>query len=261
MNILLLVFPLVLALGGEKIETPHKVLRFECNDCHSSTTWREVKFDHAKTDFALEDRHTKVKCVQCHSLEDFRVAGSDCVSCHDDIHQGKLAHTCEQCHSARGWSVFNTLKVHANTSFPLIGAHARLDCRACHISEIEGEYSFLKSECIFCHKTDFEQAQSPPHTQMGLGTRCEDCHFMVSWQPANFSGHDSFFPIFSGRHAGVWTSCEICHASSQDYTIFDCFNCHEHSKVRMDGAHSDIRNYVYESGACYSCHPGGSAGG
>lgn len=261
MSIIIFIYPLALFMAAENIETPHKVLKFECSECHNSNTWQEVKFDHAKTGFALEDRHAKVKCADCHTLEDFKLAGSDCINCHEDIHQGKLDRSCERCHTARGWTVFNRLTAHANTSFPLFGAHASLDCQACHTGEVEGEYSFLKSECIDCHQADFERAASPPHTQMDFEARCEDCHTLASWQPANFSQHESYFPIFSGHHAGVWSDCEICHSTPQNYRIFSCFGCHEHSRDRMDGAHSRVRGYTYDSNACYSCHPGGSGGG
>lgn len=258
MNLAFLLIPIFLI--AQNIETPHKVLKFECSTCHNSTTWREVKFDHSKTSFTLESRHKHVKCMSCHSLEDFKLSSNDCISCHEDIHQGKLSPSCERCHTPSGWMVFNSQKVHAGTSFPLIGVHASLDCKACHTSEIEGEYSSLKSECFSCHNTDFQQASAPSHTQMGFGTNCEECHFLASWHPADFLQHDLFFPIFSGRHQGVWNSCAICHSNPQNYRVFSCFNCHEHSQSRMDGTHSDVRAYSYDSNACFTCHPSGNRG-
>jgi hypothetical protein len=250
----------LLILIGQNAETPHKVLRFECSECHITSDWQEVKFDHDQTGFELKGQHENIKCDACHSLAEFKLTGSDCASCHPDVHQGKLSYSCDRCHTFQNWTMLDPLTAHAGTSFPLIGAHANLDCQSCHVSEIEGEYSFLKSECVFCHQADFERAANPSHAEMGFGTRCEECHILTDWEPANFSKHDAYFPIFSGRHAGVWSSCDICHADPQNYGMFTCFECHEHSQSRMDSRHRDVRGYSYVSEACYSCHPNGSGG-
>jgi len=241
-------------------QSPHKELRFKCQDCHLTSKWNEIQFDHQAAGIILEGRHAKAKCTGCHVLDDFSHVNNECVACHTDVHQGKLAMACSRCHSPRGWTVFNTLNAHAGTSFPLIGPHARLDCRACHISEIEGEFSFMKSECYSCHSDDFESAANPSHSLFGFGARCEECHFPVSWQPANFARHDGYFPIYSGGHAGEWNTCRDCHPNSQDHAIFDCLGCHEHEQLRMDDKHSEIAGYVYDSNACYSCHTGGGGG-
>jgi hypothetical protein len=241
-------------------DSPHEKMRFECNECHTAASWKEIAFDHQKTRFSLDGRHMALRCVQCHDIKNFGSASSDCVSCHTDIHQAKLSNSCDRCHTTRSW-VVNAIQAHANTSFPLIGVHARLDCKSCHISEIEGEYSFVKSECVACHSADFQRAQSPSHTAMSFGTRCEDCHNPLGWQPASFNRHDAFFPIMTGVHAGRWNSCADCHANGQDFSIFSCFGCHEHSQARMDGGHGDVRGYSYDSNACFSCHRTGQRGG
>ncbi|RMF57129.1 MAG: hypothetical protein D6748_11805, partial [Calditrichaeota bacterium] len=88
--------------------------------------------------------------------------------------------------------------------------------------------------------------------------RCEDCHNMTAWRPANFSGHDNYFPIYSGAHGGKWDTCMDCHTSPGSFQVFSCFEgCHEHNKNRMDDKHREVSGYVYESNACYSCHPSG----
>jgi len=241
--------------------SPHSdQMRFNCEECHVSTNWKDIRFDHQVTGFLLDGKHAKAKCTGCHALEDFGHVSSDCISCHTDVHQGKLAISCGRCHTPRGWAVFNSLSAHAGTSFPLIGPHAKLDCRACHISDIEGEFSFLKSECYSCHAGDFEHAANPSHSLMGFGTRCEECHFPVSWQPANFARHSGFFPISTGAHAGAWSSCRDCHPNQQDHRVFSCLGCHEHEQSRMNDKHSEVGGYVYDSNACYTCHPRGEKG-
>ncbi len=242
-------------------KSPHsEEMRRECDQCHQSTNWKDIRFDHLSTKFPLEGRHAKARCIGCHALEDFRRVSADCITCHTDVHQGKLGASCGRCHTPRGWAVFNTLNAHAGTSFPLIGPHARLDCKACHTSEIEGEFSFMKSECYSCHEADFGQATNPSHSEMGFGTRCEECHFPVSWQPANFARHSAFFPISTGRHAGVWHTCADCHPNSADHGDFNCLGCHEHEQGRMNAKHDEVRGYAYDSNACYTCHPRGEGG-
>ena len=242
------------------METPHKNLELECDKCHAVSEWKEIMFDHTKTGYFLEGQHKSLGCRVCHDIADFGKVKSNCGSCHLDIHQGKLGPDCGRCHGFDGWRVFNSIAIHSNTTFPLMGAHTRLDCKACHISEIEGEYSFLKSECVSCHLAEFLEADNPSHTEMGFGTRCEECHFPVKWNPANFIRHDSYFPISSGAHAGVWNSCNDCHSDPNDRRVFSCLGCHEHSQSRTDGHHEEVNGYIYDSDACYSCHPRGRGG-
>jgi len=90
---------------------------------------------------------------------------------------------------------------------------------------------------------------------------CEICHSFYSWKPAQFTEHDGIFPIFSGNHAGEWNECSDCHISPGNFQIFSCLNCHEHRKDRMDNEHREVNGYLYESNACYNCHPNGSAEG
>jgi hypothetical protein len=241
-------------------QSPHRELRYRCDECHISVNWKQVHFEHQRTGFVLEGRHVGARCTGCHTLDNFSRVNIDCIACHTDVHQGKLAIACNRCHSPRGWSVFNALNAHAGTSFPLIGPHAKLDCRACHISEIEGEFSFMKSQCSSCHSADFQQADNPPHTQMGFGTQCEECHFPISWQPANFARHENYFPIYRGSHSGEWNSCRDCHPNMQDHGIFNCLGCHEHEQTRMNDKHNEVVGYAYDSNACYTCHPGGRGG-
>ncbi|HET9039456.1 MAG TPA: hypothetical protein VFN40_04765, partial [Gemmatimonadales bacterium] len=67
-------------------------------------------------------------------------------------------------------------------------------------------------------------------------------------------------PIYSGAHAGRWASCATCHTNAANFQAFTCLTCHEHAKSTMDSKHSGRSGYVYDSQACYSCHPRGRAG-
>ena len=242
-------------------DMPHERLNRPCKDCHEESNWYTIHFDHQQTDYWLVEKHQGVPCLLCHDIKDFQEVEIVCSGCHEDVHQEKLGKQCEQCHSPSGWEVFDVSRAHARTTFPLIGAHSRLDCRACHVGEIEGEFTMLQSACFACHGELYRQTQNPVHTEMGFSLKCDECHSMFDWHSADFSKHESFFPIFSGAHAGRWQNCTTCHFQAGNYREFSCYlNCHEHNKSSTDGHHREVRGYQYDSHFCYSCHPGGKGG-
>ena len=86
---------------------------------------------------------------------------------------------------------------------------------------------------------------------------CYACH--PRGEAGDFKEHDSlYFPIFSGAHAGAWGDCRTCHSTPSNRKEFTCLNCHDHSRERMDDKHlGEVQGYVYDSAACYQCHPNG----
>ena len=252
--LLLLVFETAKLCGQDM---PHIEMTMECSVCHNPDNWKQIQFDHRTTSFPLQARHEDVKCQFCHTLQDFMRVSTACGTCHIDVHQGRLGPWCGSCHTPLGWQVIDHNLAHANTTFPLLGVHARLDCGACHFSEIEGEFSPLQSGCYSCHRSDYQSVESPDHEAAGFGFQCETCHNFFAWKPVQFIQHDGIFPIFSGSHSGVWDECRDCHISPGNFKIFSCLNCHEHERGRMDQKHQDVPGYVYESQACYNCHPTG----
>ena len=38
----------------------------DCRNCHNEKDWKETRFDHSKTKFALTGKHADVKCSKCH---------------------------------------------------------------------------------------------------------------------------------------------------------------------------------------------------
>jgi hypothetical protein len=255
----LIIFLMAIAIFGQ--DMPHKVLERDCAECHGDTNWINIHFNHDLTRFRLEGKHLLVACSSCHQIANFRLANGECEACHLDIHQGKLAKDCQTCHTPQGWSVINATTAHANTSFPLLGAHARLDCKACHTGEIQGEFSILKSDCFDCHQNDPGFRNATIHGQIGASIRCEECHNLLSWMPANFAVHDQkYFPIYSGAHTGNWNSCTDCHREPGNFRSFECIFCHAHTQSRMDQGHGDVSGYQWVSARCYACHPRGQRG-
>lgn len=238
-------------------EIPHKEMERPCDQCHSTREWNAIQFDHTKTPFPLKGGHRQIDCIHCHDLQDFTLARPDCRSCHLDVHQGRLPYACERCHDENGWTVLDIYRLHANTSFPILGSHAKVDCFACHRGEITGEFTRLQSDCYACHEQDYRSVKNPAHLELGFSRRCEECHSFIAWTPANFGDHDRYFPISSGTHAGVWESCLTCHTSPANYKSFSCINCHEHSAGNTIDEHDEVRGFTYEPTSCYRCHPRG----
>ena len=142
-----------------------------CDTCHTLAQWRQIHFDHGRTDFPLEGGHISVTCLECHptvqppgTLQPFikmRGVSSACEGCHRDPHQGQLhranvAEPCQRCHTVEDWQpkLFNHDR---HSDFPLQGAHSTVPCAACHPRETIGpeatiiRYRPLPSSCADCH--------------------------------------------------------------------------------------------------------------
>lgn len=147
----------------------------ECESCHSERSWREARFDHDRSRFALKGRHAGVACVKCHATPVFKDAKADCASCHakDDAHRSRLGPKCEQCHSERDWKSA-TFDHARQTSFALDGRHARVRCTACHVKPAP-ERPTVASDCYSCHRN-----QDVHFATKGLD--CERCHVATDWR-------------------------------------------------------------------------------
>lgn len=142
----------------------------QCQQCHSDTAWKEdVRFDHGQTRFPLIGAHVQVPCSRCHETPRFEDAGEDCVSCHldDDRHEQRLGRACASCHTPVGWSRW-TFDHDTQTDFALTGAHAGLQCEACHTQRAR-ERVRQSSTCIACHRRDDIHRGE-------FGPDCSSCH-------------------------------------------------------------------------------------
>jgi hypothetical protein len=326
--------------AGQGAVSPHgPSLDMECSACHTTDGWTltrsRMAFSHASTGFRLQGAHERVACESCHlGLRFDEPAGPvECASCHADVHQGRLSSQCEDCHQPESWrGERERIMAHSRTSFPLAGAHLRLDCEACHRDERAGAYTGLDPACWSCHADDYRGTNFPEHEAMGYDRECRNCHGTATWRGARFDhveqfpligahatapcatchrgqnrevpwtpadendcvachrvdydrahpgvgypldctachtvegwdalsfDHDGqFFPIYSGSHRGRWDTCVECHPSTQNFGLFTCITCHRQSST--DNEHNEVRNYVYESTACLSCHPRGRGEG
>jgi hypothetical protein len=255
---------------------PHAgALGLDCARCHveesfSLTDGEEI---HQSTRFPLEGAHLGVACVACHDFGEgatYTEADPACVTCHQGDYDstsepGHVAAgfpaACLECHSQVTWE--DALFDHtANAGYPLVGAHEAAACTSCHVGpDFALEFQPASADdCYSCHEQDY--ASGTDHAAQGFPTACLDCHAQTAWTGASFTRHDTqYFPIYSGRHQTAWSTCFDCHqAAPQDFLVFTCLSCHEHSQAETNGRHGSVPDYVYDSIACYDCHPQGFAG-
>ena len=235
-----------------------------CEMCHNSVDWSQVNFNHQTTNFPLTGEHLNVSCSGCHSTG-FAGTTTVCSGCHQSDYNSTtnpshtslaLPTTCENCHTINANWKPAEFPIH-NNYYQLLGAHASIpDCNSCH----NGNYNSTPNTCYGCHQADYNTTNNPSHQTAGFPLNCESCHSQSVWQPSTFDHDNQYFPIYSGRHQNAWNQCSDCHANAADFTVFSCIDCHEHNQTETDGHHSGVSGYVYNSDACYNCHPRGRAG-
>ncbi len=240
----------------------------DCARCHTPQSWivEDVTQMHENVAFPLMGVHANINCNDCHQSETnvrFSPTGVTCIDCHraDYVNTKKPDHVknnfsndCAMCHGLNG-SAWST-EIIDHSFFPLEQGHKIDDCKACHLAE---DYSIISAECISCHQNDFNGTQNPNHAMSGFSNNCIECHTISpSWKPVTFTDHDGrFFPIYSGKHKGVWTDCVECHANTNDFSSFTCVGCHKNPET--DDVHDGISGYSYTDNACLGCHPTGDA--
>lgn len=232
----------------------------DCTICHTARSWRPSTFDHNRSGFVLTGAHVTAECDRCHGNGEFAGTPKDCWSCHTGNFQsvknpdhvsGNFDHDCSTCHTTQAWKPASF--DHSKTRFPLTGAHSTLECSGCHASG----YSGTPGDCYSCHEQNYRNTTNPNHSAALFPPQCEQCHNTSDWRPANWDHDNTYFPIYSGEHEGKWNTCKDCHVDLNNYTIFECINCHEHEKTKMDDKHKEVNNYRFLSTACYNCHPKG----
>ena len=145
-----------------------------CNDCHDEKKWAGPIYDHNKSRFALTGKHRLVDCKKCHASVAFKDARRACLACHgkEDVHKRRLGIRCETCHNSRTWKSWDF--DHGKTKYPLMGAHTKPRCEACHKMPVQGTL-VLASACASCH-------QEQDVHRGGFGAQCERCHGDLSWK-------------------------------------------------------------------------------
>jgi hypothetical protein len=236
-----------------------------CLACHP-TGAADGTFDHNLTIFPLTGAHTTTDCISCHS-QGYEGTTTVCYECHTVAYEQSqnpnhlvvgIPTDCGSCHTTDPEWKPATFPIH-NEYYPLIGAHAGIatNCAECH----GGDYNNTPNTCFGCHEEEYNQTVDPDHLSAQFSTDCELCHTQDAWEPSTFNHDGQYFPIYSGKHQGEWNSCVECHTSPGNFSLFSCIDCHEHNQADTDEEHEGIGGYIYNSEACYACHPTGEATG
>ena len=250
-------------------ESPHtkkfspKFLKKKCTECHVSSGWEKKpfkgdNFNHNETRFKLTGAHAKVKCGDCHVINDNQVfqfksfRKQFCIDCHDSPHLNQFRKetnqkSCAECHNTKTFRKLNSFN-HDETEFPLKGAHKKQRCFDCHMrisplvtsAEKKPKHSHkfvfnnLKQDnCRTCHN-DFHDGQ--------LSEKCSQCHNEKTWKKTSFNHNkDSDFSLL-GKHSKV--KCSKCHELDRTRRV----------KFGKPAKTVRVRIYKMEKDSCYSCH-------
>ncbi len=228
----------------------------QCETCHSPQAWSPAQlngawFDHQNqagfslARHAVDYQDQPITCTTCHrnDLQTFdQAVCADCHSAADPIfmqdHQAQFGPNCTSCHD--GVDRMRNFD-HADV-FPLDGAHAGLECTACHENQM---FAGTPSECWQCH--------AEPEIHAGFfGLQCQNCHQTDAWAPARMRVHT--FPLDHGNQGEV--SCEVCHPNR--YTEYTCYGCHEHQADAIAQSHTRAGIALADLPDCIACHADGA---
>ena len=205
----------------------------KCADCHAESTWKDPRFDHGTTKFALEGKHAGARCKACHE-KGYKETPKECASCHrkDDAHKGRYGDRCETCHDARNWA--NHFPHDTRTKFALGGKHRSARCDSCHKGPVYKERLPLK--CNACHRADDVH-------KGGQGEACEKCHGDRTWKSSSFDHDKDTKFALRGKHRPA--KCDVCHKpGAKEKLATACVSCHE-----RDDAHKGVMGPK-----CETCH-------
>jgi len=255
----------------------------KCVDCHTETNWKEARFDHSKSRFALTGKHETVKCAECHKDTNYKETPHACLACHkkDDKHKTRYGEKCETCHGTKDWKGIN-FNHDVDTHYALLGKHRTVKCDTCHVGNLY--HDKLTNVCVDCHKKDDKHKAS-------LGNECARCHVERDWKErAKFDHAKTDFPLL-GKHATVQCkdchkdvmykeapkACIACHKKDDKHkgSLGEaCGKCHyerdwkktsfdhaksdfpllgKHQKAECNTCHKSI-NFKEAPKDCYSCH-------
>jgi hypothetical protein len=162
---------------------------------------------------------------------------------------GPMTMPCVDCHTTDSWTtVRSPMKFdHAQTAYVLHGQHQAAACKACHTSL---RFKGTPSDCIDCHRKEYEGASLIDHRKAGFSTDCLLCHTndAQSWAD-NFDHNRTQFPT-RGAHDAV--ACSQCHAQNKYRgTPIQCVSCH---RKEYDEARVPDHRVARFSVECATCH-------
>ena len=247
-----------------------------CSECHAETKWTEAAtFDHGRSSYPLTGAHRTAECSGCHEQRQGvtqydGVQHSSCATCHADPHRGTQGTQCASCHTTSAWRAFGagfdvSRFNHDRTRFALAGAHARIDCAACHRTPARNDGAIrirlqrsdsrfapiAVADCRSCHLPAHPGAR-PDH---GAGANCSACHDQDAWAPAAFGMREHAATRFPLDGAHVLLDCRKCHGSPGPGRLE-----FRRADITCNGCHADASPHgnAYADGGgvtvCSRCH-------
>ncbi len=275
----------------------------DCAPCHAVEGFKPATFTvemHQRETYRLEGKHAAVACASCHPQRPVGAAISAlgtarvvmrppherCTTCHTDAHGGQLAAradrgACEACHRLTGWKP-STFAVadHATLKLRLEGAHAPLECAACHGLDRRGlpapaaaaalgaakfAFKLTESECVQCHHdphlSRYSAGGASPQT-----AGCLSCHDVARWRPATVTvaAHRGYGFALEQSHGAV--PCTGCHAEMDKRPKVGSLRLAAHPaplpfeqrRHECVACHADVHGGQFatrrDRGRCEACH-------
>ncbi len=258
----------------------------DCLVCHDWHQFQPSAFSvaqHNLTQFPLHGSHANLDCDQCHKLPApeatfattgvssriFRGTPTECSHCHDDPHQGEFqegpfgGNDCRMCHNEHSFAHSDfTIEQHAQTHFPLTGAHMAVGCNACHPRD---NSQAVASDAV----ANVGEEPAVPHFN-STPTQCKSCHEDVHQGAFDRPGLPD---VIEGR-----VGCARCHSTESFDTLRDITFDHAlwtgypllgaHGRAQCSACHSPRANAGVEAGGytqalgrnCQDCHSDPHAG-
>jgi hypothetical protein len=277
-----------------------------CLACHSRDRFAPTLFDarhHSQTTFPLQGAHAATDCKKCHIEQTFRIAATSesteliqtvrvfrgtahgCGQCHRDAHSGQFAQgafagaDCNACHQEQSFAPSRfTVQHHAQTAFPLTGAHRAVGCNECHknVEDADGEHGLAAKRvasvrqfhgtpqrCDACHADVHEGAFAKLATPdlAGSPRDCALCHTTESFQEVKEQDFDhARWTGFALRGAHARAKCSACHPNqampNEAGRVFgkaagrNCQDCHRDPHAGQFGETAEV--------SCAACHADGN---
>jgi len=223
-------------------------LPLSCADCHDQQSWAPAAGSDHDSVFVLRGAHRQAGCGDCHQSFESGETPSECIGCHLADYQGasqpphdELPITCGDCHDETAFS-----PARFDHWWPLEGAHAATSCSSCHVGD-PPVYAGTPSECIDCHRADYEGATNPSHE--GFSTDCASCHQPTAWSGASVGpGLQHAWPLRGAHQAAACTGCHLGDPPVYAGTPTQCIDCHKSDRDVAQPPHAGL------STDCASCH-------
>jgi len=230
----------------------------DCAVCHTPNGWSPSTFAHDTQYFPIyigEHAGSWESCETCHTTPNI-LSQFSCITCHNhslpdmqNRHIGVSGFTyesdaCYACHPAgTGAGAFN----HSNSSLPLLGVHATVECNDCHTNG----YSSLSNICYDCHQNDYQNSVNPNHSVLSIPQDCSMCHTPEPrWNSNIFPIHNNYYPLI-GAHSYSSLTCYSCHQDDYNNTPKTCVGCHLSDYNNAQNPSHLSANFPME---CEICH-------